>query len=686
MSYAEWYGNLSKDEREIRLLIIDWSDTEDENAAEFTLIRTNLDDPLGPYVALSYVWGETTETTSIIINGHSFEIRKNLKAALMAVAHNARVCTDQKAIAVWADAVCINQADAAEKAHQVRMMGDIYRNSACTMIWLGESSQEQRSSCGMESISKLAQMMRIRYEMEDREWSSWDDFIRDATHPDGFWYRVMKKLSFHSFARGFDIDAIIGLANRPWWTRMWTVQEAALPRELFFMCGADLLTWDDWILASGLLSAKLVTLSTGLLLSQIKWINKKVSYISALRKKVADRQSSPGLYEASVMLRIEDRNCALEQDRIFGLLGMANDIAANAIDINYRLNKREVYIQCAKAIISCDGLEILSQCHLHAQYHLVSANFREHSEELYEIDEEETEGNSSCASSWSTVSSARTLRGSEKDPESLPSWVPDWRHHRGNFAESEKSEFCASKTLSQPSASFEFGTDDSLILNGIVFDVIENVARAASAFATLNHWFQHLAELVQSSTVYGSSPGNSLRNEAIWRTTCGNSILKKNIFSRTPTAQDGRFFHLLLGHTLEKALDLDAYKYENSHESDPRIDDIPGSYRISAFWPKQCIDEYAALNESLATYMRSVDLQGSERLVYVTHLGYLGLGPASARAGDKVCIFADASIPYVLREIDASGKFQLVGGTYVHGIMHGEMDFSSRETQQFQIV
>jgi hypothetical protein len=38
---------------------------------------------------------------------------------------------------IWADAVCINQADDEEKSWQVRMMGDVYRNADRVLIWLG---------------------------------------------------------------------------------------------------------------------------------------------------------------------------------------------------------------------------------------------------------------------------------------------------------------------------------------------------------------------------------------------------------------------------------------------------------------------------------------------------------------------------------------------------------------------
>lgn len=55
----------------------------------------------------------------------------------------------------------------------------------------------------------------------------------------------------------------------------------------------------------------------------------------------------------------------------------------------------------------------------------------------------------------------------------------------------------------------------------------------------------------------------------------------------------------------------------------------------------------------------------------VTEKGYIGLVPASSRAGDRIAILKGGAVPFVLREA-ANGCWTLVGEGYVHGIMHGE--------------
>lgn len=43
---------------------------------------------------------------------------------------------------LWADAICINQHDLAERSTQVALMGDIYQTANSVTVWLGDASNE----------------------------------------------------------------------------------------------------------------------------------------------------------------------------------------------------------------------------------------------------------------------------------------------------------------------------------------------------------------------------------------------------------------------------------------------------------------------------------------------------------------------------------------------------------------
>jgi hypothetical protein len=60
------------------------------------------------------------------------------------------------------------------------------------------------------------------------------------------------------------------------------------------------------------------------------------------------------------------------------------------------------------------------------------------------------------------------------------------------------------------------------------------------------------------------------------------------------------------------------------------------------------------------------------RSFFITEKGYYGLGPWTTKPGDICTIIMGAYVPFVLRPKE-SGLFRLLGETYVHGTMLGEL-------------
>jgi hypothetical protein len=130
-------------EDSLRLLIL-------EPAAIGERIRCRLEHSrlsLNPqYNAISYAWGESLNEHTISLDDSTFEIRRNLYNALQHFRNGKRPRT------LWADAICLNQTDIAERNHQVKLMRRIYEKSGITLIWLGEATDEDL--LGLELISR----------------------------------------------------------------------------------------------------------------------------------------------------------------------------------------------------------------------------------------------------------------------------------------------------------------------------------------------------------------------------------------------------------------------------------------------------------------------------------------------------------------------------------------------------
>ena len=58
------------------------------------------------------------------------------------------------------------------------------------------------------------------------------------------------------------------------------------------------------------------------------------------------------------------------------------------------------------------------------------------------------------------------------------------------------------------------------------------------------------------------------------------------------------------------------------------------------------------------------------RSIFITKLGYVGLGPPDSARGDTIAVILGTDVPFVLRPL--GDHFQLIGETYVRGIMLGE--------------
>lgn len=148
---------------------------------------------IGPYEALSYVWGSQVLDREILCPDGRIPITQNLDEVLRAV----RLTTEPRY--VWADGVCIDQRNDRERGHQVKLMGAVYARALRVLIWLGQDL-EGRASEAFRTISRMY-------------WSNenWDQK---------------------------ETELLGQIVSKIWFTRVWVVQE------LFLSCAAHLL-WGD---------------------------------------------------------------------------------------------------------------------------------------------------------------------------------------------------------------------------------------------------------------------------------------------------------------------------------------------------------------------------------------------------------------------------------------------------------
>jgi hypothetical protein len=174
------YRDLLPGPNSIRLLRL--LPSEDENAViQCQLFNCSLQESgkrTHPYDALSYVWGESDKTRHICVDLLDLSINPNLHDALTHLRHPyiERI--------IWVDAVCINQANEAEKERQILFMAKIYGQATRVVVWLGEAAE--KSDQALEEIRVAG-----------------------------------GKISKNSLKKEAIEKAILALLRRPWFQRIW---------------------------------------------------------------------------------------------------------------------------------------------------------------------------------------------------------------------------------------------------------------------------------------------------------------------------------------------------------------------------------------------------------------------------------------------------------------------------------
>ena len=166
--------------------------------------------------ALSYVWGTCVKTCQIVVGSDTLSITTNLLEALQL--YHAKI--DAPSF-LWVDAICINQNSITERNHQVGFMRDIFAQALRTIVWLGDF-----------------EFLPINH--------SWN-FL-------GYIHEEMILISKPSI-RIPDEELILQdlntrrILSKPWFSRVWIVQELACSQEIVVQIGHETLAWQtlvDW--------------------------------------------------------------------------------------------------------------------------------------------------------------------------------------------------------------------------------------------------------------------------------------------------------------------------------------------------------------------------------------------------------------------------------------------------------
>ncbi|OCL14918.1 HET-domain-containing protein [Glonium stellatum] len=583
-----------------------------------------------PYEALSYCWGSESPSSPILVNeSYQISVRANLESALRRLRHK------EKSRYLWIDAICINQEDIQEKAHQVARMADIYNEAGQVNVWLGEENED--SALAIDFIKRhllnLEEFDYLTTVPAKREWS-----------------------------------ALARLLRRPWFTRRWVIPEIALATQATLHCGRDTISWLDFADAVSLMGTKSQFISK--LLQESYPIPFKPDSCggfqpvgAALLVDVQSRlfRKTEGGMIAERLLNLEVLVCSLAEfsvsesrDVIYAVLALAKDVRPMAEDTSIK-----------PAMMTPQSMSVVSNQREHDDQGVPSRNLpavmgaisrmkSRFAEKIYTVDY----GKSFyevCKEFLAFIFSAsRSLDiicrpwAPDNAKERLPSWIislrgapfgygPKGQAGRKNadslvgFSGTGHKSYNAAGSTSPKWRFGDVDSHDSLYVQGFILDSVVERSEAALGGNIPFEWLEF----------GGWDDLSEHPPEKFWRTLVADR-----------------------GHNLDVA-----HSY----------------YSRACMFAVQKGVSGAVLNTDLllATGVPSIVMDFLRRvqsvvwmrkLIKTQHAKLLGLAPKHTRRGDLVCILYGCSVPVILREVAQQPKpyYEFIGECYLHSMMEGE--------------
>lgn len=622
------YRPLRPDKQEIRLihllsLITDRSNLVSDHQ---TLVSCRLehaslaDRPY--YTALSYTWGDPSATHEIILNGQHVRVTVNLEYVLrhFITELQSHGGGGQNTMILWVDALCIDQHNEAERNQQVSQMNEIFETARETILWIGPASED--SNLAFETLRRLSQSA-IPADIH-----SWSEVSFDKTSLDPLVQAIQRVLDEIILVLRLDnaarLTAIISLYQRPWFRRVWVIQEAVLSQNAVVCCGREWVPWDVffrsfWVLCgvrdylnlagAGQQDSSALADVLTLALDRVTPVAFTTPDLSLLELLSLLSRMAP-----QVQLQASDK-----RDYIYALLSLIDTHQSPLVMVDYTKDWASIRTEVGEACLTYYGLCMLSFA-----------------------------GN--C--SGSEVAAPML-------PNSPPSWAPDWSskdlpqplYTTPIFVVRGGRRHCpySAAQLSTQTLAQSFSVRGRLDLIGLYVDEIGHLGQPftehgdttddAARVARLSTWLHDLdiTLLPRANGVYRTAEEVY---DALWR---------------TPVADRA---------------------YVHSWETARATEETHRAY--------QAVRAGGDVGQGVK-YAKVAFNKLLQRRPFRSRSGYIGIGPVGMYRGDSIWILPGADVPFVLRPA-RDGGFIVVGEAYVHKIMDGEFFEMTKRHQIVSLV
>ena len=588
---------------EIRLLR--FAAGQDEENLICTLNIVSLKDK-PDYQALSYTWGSPERCRQITIDGKVVGITQNLYDALHDLQQLRLQHLDNSEWTLWVDALCINQEDAAEVNSQVQQMGQIYRNANIVKVFLGavESGHDDDLSKTYAGLKRLA-----NEEITIREW----------------WLTYSECVSY--------------ILTRPWFTRVWTVQEAGLSSNVELIygnsnCDLHMISHHIYSIVTTQMAALAGESDTPEAYGPLFNAAEFFKAILLLRSYEAQFAPIPQHHLLRALMHAGRlRKATNPQDHVFGLLGACKLLApTDHLDeppiVDYTMPCEELFTNIFSGF-------------LRSHHHLMRPGMGLN---LLITDHQESDIGGPF---WNN--GYQTQPSDTEKLTNLPSWVPDYsvppRSARLPFGPYKYSAGGETSNWADDSNFVDAGR--SLVLQGAVFDTMVRNLNPGIIVDTMFYDSALMDDILADSPHLGDTTSDRLW--AVRRTLSMDLMFRQG---PVPDSDEKQAFHRI-GNPGDATYEACKRHWDRLIERNGP-NQTPGDVSGEVYLP---MDFSANYSESFLVF----------------ESGRIGMGRGHTQAGDVAVVFPGICMPIILRKRENSDRYRMIGPAYVHGVMDGEI-------------
>lgn len=592
----------------------------EDNIIETKLHVCNMAGNATAYEALSYTWGGNQASEgarlSIEANGaHQIvDVSRNLHCALLALRQSDTSRT------IWADAICINQEDVIERGRQVSMMGAIYSNAHRVIIWLGDDSDSCYCGKSLLEDSLLSTSMALTFICSIvNEWLTRND-ERDvqATYSrvlgngkSVIVYDKDKQTSGLQREHRLDQFSVLALFGRPWFSRVWVIQESVLARRALVQLGPYQIEW-EWIgiAAAIILHSPLIRID-GLCRERIP-NGVTNAYLMYRLSSSQSRFPALSLTFAELLRATQSFKCKEERDKIYGLIGIQTTDAVNAAivpDYCEETKMEKIYEDVAWLLLqSKSPLTLLS-----------------------------------------SVGAFHNREGCRPG-----SWIPHWGQNQPWTILPNQPHPRFQCALNRPASIARNGSTTQLIVSGVIVDQVKKTWN----FQNLDVPADSLDQAWEKAQHFLSQ---SSWSQLDWQ-KCALSL---------SCGGDGRGYPVydIDTHLADLAATVFSPHWRSLMPKLLAFETVVKS-RVHLTTQFDFLTE-RAINGNLNRYLGATAPLHNDYKPFATDWGFFGVGPAPMMDSDILCVIFGAAVPFILRL--AQDGYQIVGECYVFDIMHGEV-------------